>query len=760
MQNQYATEKEGQLDFYKDYLQLVDSSLSIDDILSDSNDGVLRGNIIEFKLNISDLNAVLFQAIKYLSARRIKGKPVPANIVLVSLNHGKTYCYHSEDYLHEIEQVYTGGASRANTGFQGRKPSLTLDYRDNSVHEAELIKILRSDEHTEIHIDENNVVGWATSYYKLCPNARKSDFIGDLTSKVKLVGEIRKPVVFEKYIHPYHGETNVKFQYLMDRLNDDIQKKNLGAFYTPLLYAEKSLELVRKAIERVPEGNDYVILDRCAGTGNLEKLMTDEELSHCILSTYEYYEYKVLLELLGDKVRHIVPPTEKEDTFNMGLVKGADAMSEEYVNNPVVMQYVNDPKVTIIMYENPPYAEVNGTTRKENQSALWKKNYVVQEMKKEVNGTALNDLGNAFIWSAFKYYLRQPTDSYIVYSPIKYWKAQHLIHKKMIMGFAFNRKHFHATTPACIVCAMWSQEESRKDSFSVEAYNIIESSLVDESLIRINKIHSPLSKMYDKRRFVEDVETGICVDLNGTERCLTKSNHVKKIFNNNIVGYLVANGSGFDNPRLNSALTISGRYDGHGFYIRKDNYLEKLPLFSAGKYTDNCNDWKIMSQIMKSADKKDKYLKAVGSGELSAWLLKVLLWTSLTQQAHMRSFTGSNGIYYRNELCLDDSSGETLATAELRRMSPNDNDAKLFNQWNTIIECAKETGGYNPELTYGVYQIQEELNTFKTVKEGKQNKRVYDYPELNGNLSTLKAMLKDYYLDVIVPVLFEYEFLK
>ena len=46
------------------------------------------------------------------------------------------------------------------------------------------------------------------------------------------------------------------------------RKKNLGAFYTHKLYAEKSLELVRAAIARVPTGNDYIILDRCAGTGN------------------------------------------------------------------------------------------------------------------------------------------------------------------------------------------------------------------------------------------------------------------------------------------------------------------------------------------------------------------------------------------------------------------------------------------------------------------------------------------------------------
>lgn len=184
----------------------------------------------------------------------------------------------------------------------------------------------------------------------------------------------------------------------MDKLNDAIQKKNLGAFYTPTLYAEKSLELVREAIKRVPAGNDYIILDRCAGTGNLELGLTDEEKSHAILSTVEYYEYKVLLEILGDKVRYIIPPTEKEDTFNMGLVRGADALSEEYVNNPVIKQYIDDPKCTIILFENPPYAE---TTSLEHQrlkqskdSSGWKNSFVVTQMKKEVKAFISNKYGD------------------------------------------------------------------------------------------------------------------------------------------------------------------------------------------------------------------------------------------------------------------------------------------------------------------------------------------------------------------------------
>ena len=58
--------------------------------------------------------------------------------------------------------------------------------------------------------------------------------------------------------------------------------------------------------------------------------MTDEELSHCVVSTVEYYEYKVLQELVGAKVRHIIPPIEMTDTFNAGLVSGADALSKQY----------------------------------------------------------------------------------------------------------------------------------------------------------------------------------------------------------------------------------------------------------------------------------------------------------------------------------------------------------------------------------------------------------------------------------------------
>jgi hypothetical protein len=481
----YESEKEGQLEFLNDYLKLVDKTLKKEDILSDYTDGIINGNILEFKLNINYTSTVLMQVIKYLSALRIKGKSIPKNILLISLNEGICYVYDSNNYLKEIEKVYIGAASKGNHTFIIGDTVKILKYKENELDEIELIKLLKEKEYTKINIDENCIVGWAERFYKENPNANKADFIGDLESKIKIIGEIRQPDKFKDFILPYKGKTNIKFQYLMDKLNDNLNKKKLGAFYTPELYVEKALELVREAIKKVPKGNDYIILDRCAGTGNLEKLMTNEELSHCIVSTIEYYEYKVLLEILGDKVRHIIPPTEKEDTFNMGMVKGADALSEEYLNNKIIKKYIDNPKCTIIMFENPPYSEINGTTMGNGQKANWKSSYMASQMKKEVKGVATNDLSNLFIWSAFKYYLRQPTDSYIVFSPIKYWKSQNLISKVFIKGFAFNRKFFHTKIDACISCIYWKNVNNNNlKRFELEAYNIIDNKIIYEEILK------------------------------------------------------------------------------------------------------------------------------------------------------------------------------------------------------------------------------------------------------------------------------------
>ncbi|EKA01045.1 hypothetical protein GMD6S_11195, partial [Streptococcus sp. GMD6S] len=236
-----------------------------------------------------------------------------------------------------------------------------------------------------------------------------------------------------------------------------------------------------------------------------------------------------------------------------------------------------------------------------------------------------------------------------------------------------------------------------------------------------------------------------------------KTKSVVPLFNSNILGYMAVYSSGFDNPDLHATLIMAGRYDGHGFFLRSDNFLEKLPMFAASRYITYNRHWTQRANIMKSADGVERFNKAVSSNKIEQDLLKILLFTTLETQNHMRSLYGSDGRFYRNELSLDNSNGDTLATVSLAKLKQGSKETDLFEQWGKVLTEAKKTKNYNSKLTYSVYQIIDELNTSE---KDENDKTIYNYPELNGHLNTLKTMVKEYYNSEIVPFLFEYEFLK
>jgi hypothetical protein len=424
------------------------------------------------------------------------------------------------------------------------------------------------------------------------------------------------------------------------------------------------------------------------------------------------------------------------------------------------------------LFENPPYAEVSIEHRKQekatNRKAIWKNSYAVGEMKKAVKGTASNDLGSVFIWSGFKYYLRQPTDSFIVFSPVKYWKALHLVNKQFLGGYAFNRRHFHTNIDACTMCALWANvDDDKTKSFNLTGYDIVNDKLKKHNkLLSVKRIYSLYSDVYfDKRKTIaeNDTKDGIAVALDGSEKTGVQVT-VTKYFNENMVGYMCVAGTNFDNPDLQASLLIASRYEGHGFYLRRDNYLEKLPMFCASRYITYNREWTERARIMKSADGAVKFNKDVKSGDLSQFLLKCLLFACLELQNHMRTFRGSDGRFYRNKLCLDDTNGSNIALRDIKKLKKNKDEKALTAQWETVLKYAKQVqanergNGYDSNLTYGVYQIYAELDT--SYKDETTDKTVYDNVELHSALAALKGLVSAYYNAEIVPTLFKYEFLK
>lgn len=757
---EFVNEREGQIEFFENYrIPYKDNP-----VLIDNTDGVWNGNIFEFKLNINDTGKVLFQAIKYLSKMRIKGESVPARILLIDLNKTIVYVYNSIDYIDDIQKVYVGASSTNNEAFSGIiEPVAKYDYSDmiGSAEVQRLIINKDTDWYIPIDIDENCIVGWAERYYRENPTAKKGDFLGDMDgTQVKILGEIREPKHFKGLINPYTKPTNEKFKYLMDCLNDRLSKKDLGAFYTPMPYCEKASELVMKAVERVPEGNDYIILDRCAGTGNIESALIgkydrngDELISHCVVSTYEYYEYKVLAERIGDKVRNIIPPTEANVVYENGKVSNADAMSKEFIDNPLIKQYVDNPKCTIILFENPPYRDTSSSDKSQKGTA--NNSYIFREMQKHLsefansNVSTARDLANQFIWSGFKYYLRYSTDSYVLFLPIKYWKSLGLADYKMIDAYLFNRTFFHATASG-IGCILWTNELDITESLTLKVFDIDEQeSLKFVKILEVKKSHSTFEKVYDRRKFANETPNGLYCLGDGKE-AIGKNCDGVSYLSSDIIAFAHING--YNLAPQNKYLTRLPLYDNRSTVIRKDVYLRYLPLWCAKMYPQE--NWYDKDVFATSYDGGDAYTKDEN------FLKSCLLYTCLSNQNKCLSFTGSDGRYYRNELCFDNTHGNIVASADLLKMFFDKDEEDLITTWGEILEKAKQTKNYNPELTYGVYQITKELNTFKEVGSGRTKTKVYDYPNLNSNLNSLRIKLKEYYKSHITDKMFEYELLK
>ena len=106
--------------------------------------GLSTETCLNLNCTFTDLNAVLFQCIKFLSTLRVKGKPVPANILIIDVNTACVWLYRSAPYLADIEKLYSGGASKDNSGFIGGNAEKVLHYGpvDKITHSRDACGIL------------------------------------------------------------------------------------------------------------------------------------------------------------------------------------------------------------------------------------------------------------------------------------------------------------------------------------------------------------------------------------------------------------------------------------------------------------------------------------------------------------------------------------------------------------------------------------------------------------------------------------------
>lgn len=738
----YRDEYEGQVEFY--------SRVGINPDLSHNTDGVDRGNLYENKIDIKNIYEVLSQAIKYASRIRIRGEKMPANLILNDLNREIVYVFKSQDLLDDIEKVYFGAASKHNEAYKTEAKYQTIDY-STSVGLLDLLTIVNSNEFIKYHVDKNNILGLSQQFYKHIQD--KDRFIKGNNA------EIRKPDILQDRIFPYEYADNIEFEDIMDCLNPGLLQREQGAYYTPSAYVSEMHKMLYKAIDEIPAGMDYIIIDRCAGTGNLQEGLPDEILKHCVLSTIEFNEYAILNYKYGDKCLVVIPNT---DALAYDIIP-AEHNGESIVND-FLREKIEDPNCVIILMENPPYSEVAAgsvqtTGKKEN---AWKNSFVMNEMRKEMKGVVLNDLSNLFIWSGFKYYLTKETDSYILFSPTKYWRNQGLVKRKFADGFLCNRKEFHASQVSAIGCIWWKNiVDTTTEKLTLTPYDIVGEQVERAAQdITIKKAYSTLADGFDRRSFPGDKAGGITCERDGTEFVQDgRKNYLSAIYNDNIIGYLTA--SNFQIDRKDVVLTRCGLYKAHGFYLRADNFVEKLPLFVAATFP--YDKWYKTDIYSKSYDGKGSYKND------KEFLKRCLIYTALTPKNKCRTLWGSDGHFYRNELCFDQD--DTLIYKQLQAlldegMTLSDKEKTLLKYWNDVLFEARKTSEYasaDNNTRFGLWQIMQEINI--KIDSGRKNKKgapvyVFKYTALNSEIKKLDSALKSYYSEEILQSLFEYQLIK
>ena len=494
----------------------------------DQSDGIVGNTIIECKLNDSEGGGTkkAYQELYDIIPTRLKqnGEPIPYYRIYVELETFLVEVYDCHCKLQEKFDWHTDH-SKFKKYFDDKKETYEYDLTDEDVDLVEVIQ----------------------NIYKMM----------GVSTKIEAYEYLEKGMSgwFKPFDYKKHDINRLILN--NDKMNEKYVQKMEGAFFTPPRYVKISTEYVLNAIRNSEEDgfDDYVIIDRCAGVGNLESHFDEEIYSHLILGTINE------AEALTANIRF-------NGLAEVGIV---DALSKNGVEfyKKAISEYKNNNKVknlAVILLENPPYAQTN-SNKSGGIKSKYQKTWIHTQMNYAAGG---EDLDEQFCFSAFKYY--EPY-AYIHYGPIKIWKSRHLINKEIKECYLCNKKYFNAGESA-IALLHWSN----KDKFYDELH--FKNDIDDDFVVK--KVKTTISELYQN----DGRENGICV--------------------------IEARNFSFASPRLTGSINSDERYGKK--WVSEANLLKVLPLFCASRdkisetgMIGNLKDYRIVDTVYKTGDGGNRY---------------------------------------------------------------------------------------------------------------------------------------------------------
>lgn len=239
----------------------------------------------------------------------------------------------------------------------------------------------------------------------------------------------------------------------IDRLTDETMRRFHGEFFTPLKFANKSLNYIEKTIgKQWWLSGEYRLWDMAAGTGNLEYHLPQDALQYCYLSTL-YKEDKEHLDKLFSEATIFQYDYLNDDVENIFQDRDGFQFDFDWKLPSKLRNDLSNPKIKWIILINPPFATAQpGKTASDGYKSDVSDTRVRKIMHKNNLGEVSRELFSQFIYR-IKREFNNKEAHLALFSKIKYINStndqkfrDHVFNFSFERGFVFSSINFDGTS--------------------------------------------------------------------------------------------------------------------------------------------------------------------------------------------------------------------------------------------------------------------------------------------------------------------------
>lgn len=217
----------------------------------------------------------------------------------------------------------------------------------------------------------------------LHPSKRRKTIVSRAFHEVNIKSREAFESFFSHFSNEYSPKQKENLTAVVDRLVQDVTRRNQGEFFTPTIWVNKAHEYITKTF-----GDDwkekYVVWDPAWGTGNLTR---DYKFKELYVSTLNYSDIQ----------------TAEQMGYNPEAFKFQfDFLNDEYEFLPKNLKDAIEEGKKIIVLMNPPYGSVNDFQNIKNDGGKSKNNIEDTKTKIQMNndkmGLCVKNLYTQFIY--------------------------------------------------------------------------------------------------------------------------------------------------------------------------------------------------------------------------------------------------------------------------------------------------------------------------------------------------------------------------